>query len=119
MPINFESRKLSRYFLQIGLASVFLYASYAGITRPNDWVGYLPKYHPFISSYDLLKIFDFLEIIVAFWLLTGFKLFFASLTSTFMLIGITLANLNIFDVTFRDVGLLFSSLSLAFLSKNG
>ncbi len=109
--------KFARLCLQIGLAFIFLYAALSATLRPNDWIGYLPAYlDSFLPREILLKIFSLLELVLAIWLLSSFKLFWAAVTATLVLVGITFTNLTIFDVTFRDVGLIFAALALVSLS---
>lgn len=64
-----------------------------------------------------LFIFSILEIILAVWLLTGWKLFYSAILSFVVLIAISLTNLGILDITFRDIGLALAALSLALLAK--
>lgn len=112
--------KLALRFLQIGLAFVFLYAATSAFISPDNWVGYLPGFtDPFISRSILLKLFSCFEIVLALWLLSSWKLFYSSLIAALMLAGITVFNLGILDVTFRDVGLIFAALALAALASKG
>jgi len=113
-----QNLKLARYCLQAALAFVFLYAAVTSTLRPNDWVGYLPSFLTSLADkYLLLKLFSLMEVILGIWLISGFKLFWAGIFSALVLAGITLTNLTIFDVTFRDVGLLLSALALVFISR--
>ena len=113
----FAKPKLATRLLQFGLAFVFLYAALASFLRPADWVGYLPSFlKHFIPAETLLKLFSLIEIFVAVWLLSSWKSLYAALFAALMFLGITLTNLAIFDVTFRDVALLLSALALASLS---
>jgi uncharacterized membrane protein YphA (DoxX/SURF4 family) len=107
--------------LRIGLAFCFLYAGLFGLVNPDDWIGYLPIYVSKILSIDgrtILAIFSVFEIILSFWLLWGRKLDLVAMISFLMLTGITLVNLNIMQVVFRDVGLAMMALALYALARN-
>ena len=66
-----------------------------------------------------LTLFSFYEIALAILLFAGRKLKWAALLAAITLAGITIFNLGggIFDVTFRDVGLVFMALALWELVK--
>lgn len=107
---------LAALFLRVGLAFVFLYAAIGAFIEPDDWVGFLPGFlTDRISGDTLLPLFSIGELILAAWLLSGVYVRYAALASAAMLIGITLAGLSSFIVTFRDVGLLLAALALATL----
>lgn len=110
--------KYSLILLRIGIASVFLYAAVSATLNPLNWVGYLPQYLRNIFPGDLLlKSFSFYELVLGVWLLTGWKSFYSAVLSSLTLFGIIVTNLGAFDITFRDVAILFSSISLALVSK--
>lgn len=114
----FDKKYLATFTLQLSLSFVFLYAGFSSFIRPNDWVGYLPVFlKTFFPALTILKIFSLYELFLAVWLLSGWKLTYSASLTTLTLIGVTLANLGIFDVTFRDVSLAFASLSLVLLSS--
>jgi hypothetical protein len=111
--------KYPRYLLQTGLAFVFIYAALASFARPNDWIGYFPSFlRDLLPSSIVLTIFSTFELLLAGWLLSNWKLRWAAAVTTLALLAITLTNLSIFDVTFRDVGLALSALALFFLAKD-
>jgi hypothetical protein len=109
--------KLPVYALQAGLAFVFLYAAYSSFVRPLDWIGYFPHYiRGFIPDMLMLQVFSAGEILLALWLLSGWKVYLAAIFSVIALLGITFTNLAVLDITFRDVGLAAAALALAFLT---
>lgn len=115
--IKSPDNKLALRFLQIGLTFVFLYAAASAFISPDNWIGFLPGFtDPFISRSILLKLFSTFEIVLALWLLSSWKLLYSSLIAALMLAGITVFNLGILDVTFRDIGLVFAALSLTALA---
>lgn len=113
-----KNHDLVLLLLRIGIASVFLYAAVAATVNPLNWIGYLPQYLGNIIPKDiLLKFFSFYEFILGIWLLTGWKTFYSAVLSVLTLFGIIVTNLGIFDITFRDVAILFSAIALAVTSK--
>ena len=111
--------RLASIFLRTGLASVFLYASIAAFLNSLDWVAFFPPWVESIGPREtFLFIFSSLELVLGFWLLSGRKLFYAAALSAAILAGILLTGPNLLDVTFRDVGLFFSSLALMAISKD-
>lgn len=101
--------------LRWGLAFTFFYAAIAGLLSPENWIGYMPGFLLSISPFSprlLLAIFSFYEIILATLLFAGWKIKYASLFAAVTLATITVLNLGVFDVTFRDVGLAFATLAL-------
>ncbi|MEK7619114.1 MAG: DoxX family membrane protein [Patescibacteria group bacterium] len=106
------------WLLRIGLALMFAYAAVGSFLQPDSWVGYFPLWmRGLVPENVLLSGFSIVEIGVALWLLSGRALKWASLVSVAMLSGIVIFNLSLFDVIFRDVGLVFAALALFFLSK--
>ena len=106
------------FFLRLGLAFVFLYASISAFLDPQSWVGYVPGFlgNDVTRGYVLLA-HDFIGLGLGVWLLSGKKTFYSALLACASLAGITLTNLSIFVVVFRDVGLFFAAVALAVLSK--
>ena len=115
-------QSIARFFLRIGIAVVFLYAAISSISQPANWIGFIPLWlrnlaSPFASPETLLFGFAIFQIVLAVWLLLGRKTAAAAILSAIMLFGITVANLGLFDIVFRDIAVLFAALALAFLSK--
>jgi uncharacterized membrane protein YphA (DoxX/SURF4 family) len=105
---------LSRLFLRLGLAIVFLYAAISSTLNPNEWIGYLP---PLLTDRSdgavLLKFFSVYELILAAWLLSGVCVRYAALLCAATLAGIVVSNISLFAISFRDIGLAFAALALA------
>lgn len=109
--------KLATYSLRFALAFVFFYAAYSSFVRPLDWIGYFPHFiRGFIPDQLLLQMFSLGEILLALWIISGWRVYLASLLSAAALLGITVANLAVLDVTFRDVGLAAAAVALALLT---
>lgn len=105
------------FFLRLGLAFVFIYASISAFIDPQSWIGFVPRFiwNPVTRAYFLF-VHDIINLGVGIWLLTGKKQFWAAIVSCLMLAGITVANLSSFLITFRDVGLLLAAISLAVMN---
>lgn len=104
--------------LRWGLAFVFFYAAVASLLSPLNWIGYFPDFlRAVVPARWLLTGFAIYEIILAIFLFTGRKIVWVSPLTAITLVGIAVFNLNILDVTFRDVGLIFMALGLYELVK--
>lgn len=112
-----DRKSLAMWLLRIGLASVFLYAAFASFLELANWIGFLPVFlrHIFPEA-KLLVFFSLYEIGLSIWILSAKKTFFAAVLSSFTLLGIITTSLGALDITFRDLGLVCMSLSLAILS---
>jgi uncharacterized membrane protein (DUF485 family) len=105
------------FLLRVGLAIVFLYAAVSSFISPNDWIGYLPSFlRNILPTTIVLGIFSILELILAAWLLSGVYVRFAGLLAAAMLLGIVLSNFSLLPISFRDIGLFFAALALAFIN---
>ena len=110
------SYRIARWFLQIGLAFILIYAGVNSILDPVIWKGYVPGFLSPELREITLWISTIGELILAVWLLTGKYLKFPSiLTAVFMALIIGF-NIPLFGVIFRNVGLLFAALALAALT---
>lgn len=110
---------LAPLLLRIGLAAVLMYAAIASIITPNDWVGYVPAFiREFVPATTVLGALSVAQIIVAVWLLSGIYVRLAALVCAAMLAGIIVANLSLFTIIFRDIGLFFAALALAAMGNN-
>jgi hypothetical protein len=110
--------RFSPIFLRLGLATVFIYAAISSTLSPNDWVGYLPRLlTDNFPATDLLKGFSIYELLLAVWLLSGVYVRWAALLTAATLGGIVVSNFSLLPISFRDIGLIFAALALAFTSK--
>ncbi len=113
-----NNSRLAAIILRWGLAFVFFYAAVAALLDPQGWIDYFPTFMlKLFPSQLLLTGFSYAQIILAAWLFWGKKLLWSSGIAILMLAGITLATLNVFTVTFRDVGLLFAAIALFELAR--
>ncbi|MBI2123805.1 MAG: hypothetical protein HYU04_01025 [Candidatus Wildermuthbacteria bacterium] len=117
-----QQTRVAYILLRIGLAGTLAYAAVASFLTPTSWIGFFPRFlvdfsSSFMSQGTLLGIFSVAELLLAAWVLSGFKARYAGLCSAAVFGGILFANLGALDLVFRDFGLLFASLALAVLSK--
>lgn len=122
MPITREAR-IAYFLLRAGVAFAFLYPPINALQDPNSWLGYFP---PFVLGWGeglgipptaVLNIFGVAEVIIALWLLSGWKIFLPSLAAAAMLLGIVAFNTPQFQVVFRDLSLAAVALALALMNK--
>ncbi len=114
-----NNARTASIILRWGLAFVFFYTAVSSLRHPADWVGFFPHFlRTIFSDHFLLAGFSAVEIILAVWLFMGRKLLWSSGISAILLAGILIFNLDVFDIVFRDVGLLFAALALFELSRS-
>ncbi|HEY4964194.1 MAG TPA: hypothetical protein VIH90_05855 [Candidatus Saccharimonadales bacterium] len=115
--VSFKNRnKLASLLLRIGLASVLLYASISAFKTPSDWIGFLP--HILTSRFPghiLIGFFSVYEMLLAFWLLSGYYIKYAAILAALTFSGIILTNLKLLPLTFRDITMVFAALALIFI----
>jgi uncharacterized membrane protein len=107
-----------RYLLNFGLAFVLIYAGIDQLLHPVDWVGYLPSWLPTFSfsKEQILMGHSVVDIILGLALLFKIYTRLAAGLVALVFLGIIVANgfgRDIFLITFRDVGLFFTALYLA------
>ena len=110
---------LSALLLRLGLATVLLYAAIASTLNPDDWVGYLPGFMRDIAPPEtLLMGFSVYELALAAWLLSGVQVRYAALLCAATLGGIVASNFSLLAISFRDIGLMFAAVALAFIRQD-
>lgn len=104
--------------LRVGIAFVFIYAAVASFLTPNAWIGFFPQeMRGIVPDETLLFGFSIFELILGVWLLSGFKLFYASVLASLATLGIIVTNLGAMDIIFRDVTILAACIALAIESR--
>lgn len=104
--------------LRIGLAAVFLYAAAGSILAPNNWVGYFPRFlKETVPENILLTGFSAFEWGLGLWVLSGWKQFFSGMVAAVTLVGVVVFNLGALDITFRDLGLVFTAVALMVMGR--
>ena len=114
--------RIAHILLRVGAAFAFLYPPFNAAYDPNSWIGYFPAFvHQAaagvgISDLVLLNGFGVVEVVIALWLLSGWKIFWPSLAATAMLVGIVAFNMPQLQVLFRDLSIAAMTLALALMS---
>ncbi len=113
--------RLPSIVLRAGVAFAFLYPPINALSEPSSWIGYFPQFvHQFgvlvgVSDLVLLHIFGVVEVILALWILSGWKIFWPCLAAAAMLLGIVAFNMHEFPILFRDLSIAAAALSLALM----
>lgn len=102
--------------LRAGVAFAFLYPPWSALQDPNAWIGYFPVFvKGFVPDLVLLHAFGVVEVVLALWILSGWRIFYPSLVAAAMLVGIIVLNIPEFQVLFRDLSIAAMALALALL----
>ena len=109
------------WILRIGLAFAFIYPALDAIVDPYSWLGYFPasllqlSHGANVPDLVLLHSFGTLEVILALWLLSGWRAFWPACLMFLMLLGIVVLDSpgGQFEVLFRDVSIASIALALA------
>jgi hypothetical protein len=110
--------------LRVGIAFSFLYAAIQSFRDPVSWIGFFPVWLQdftgmFMEIETLLAMFSVVEIIVAIWILSGWRGLYSGFLGASMVAGIVVTNFAALDILFRDIPIVFSCLAYAFLSRRG
>ena len=122
---SMRRERLPEYILRIGVAFAFLFPALNAFGDPNAWIGYFPSFvKGFVPDLTLLHVFGAVEILLAAWILSGWKIFWPSSIAAAMLLGIVFFNIPEFQVLFRDLSIAAMAISLAVInfhneSRNG
>ncbi|RJQ34279.1 hypothetical protein C4568_02955 [Candidatus Parcubacteria bacterium] len=111
------NRDWASLVLRIGLAFAFLYPPFNALSNPDSWIGYFPAFmQGIVPDGLLLHGFGVVEVIIALWLLSGWKIFWPSSVAAIMLLAIVFFNLSNFEVIFRDISIAAMAITLAIQS---
>ncbi|MCE5294331.1 MAG: hypothetical protein LLF94_06925 [Chlamydiales bacterium] len=114
-----SNRKIAIWFLRVGLAFVFAYASYEICVNPENFLKYTPSFiFNFIPEKLFLYSFGVAEVALAAWLLTGWKAYYSSIISVMLMVGIIAFNPEHFQILFRNVAIGFGGLALLMLERS-
>ncbi len=109
--------KLTDCVLRGGLAFSFLFPPINAFFDPYSWIGYFPAFmRGFVPDAVLLHSFGVVEIIIALWILSGWKVFWPSIAAFILLFAIVFFDFGDFQVIFRDVSI--ATIALALIIKN-
>jgi uncharacterized membrane protein YphA (DoxX/SURF4 family) len=106
--------KTTDLILRVAVAFAFLYPPFNAFSQPEAWVGYFPAFMAGLGDPVLvLHIFGIVEIGIALWILSGWKIWLPSLAAAAMLVSIVAFNSSEFQVLFRDLPIAAAALVLA------
>ncbi len=112
-----QSKKVVSLILRVSLAFAFIYPAVNAFFDPSSWIGYFPPFMMgFLPEQVLLHSFGALELLLALWVLSGWKVQVPASIMALMLLGIVMFNIPQFQVTFRDLSILGIALALVFMA---
>ncbi|MBX4192395.1 hypothetical protein KW798_02820 [Candidatus Parcubacteria bacterium] len=104
----------ANFILRAGIAFVFLYPAINAYFEPYTWIGYFPPFtRGYVDEFLMLHAFGVVEIVIALWILSGWKVFYPALVAGVMLLAIVVTNTQDFPILFRDLGLAAAAFYLA------
>lgn len=107
---------LPSILISLGLIFVFSYAAVTMSLDPSAYFHYVPKFmQGLIAPTLFLHLFAFYEVALSIWLLSGKFRRYSALAAILTICGITVFNLESFNVTFRNVSIILSALALLVL----
>ncbi len=114
-----SSERLAHGMLRAGAAFAFLYPPVRAISDPVSWFGYFPHFVRAlpIDPLVLLHAFGIIEVILAVWILSGWRIRFPAIIATLMLCSIVVFNIAQIDVVFRDLSIALMTFALAVWPK--
>lgn len=111
-----KKNELAKWLLRVGLAFVFVYAAVEVYVHPANFLKYIPNIMLNQIPLDLfLGLFGISEVVLAVWLLSGWKGIYPALLSVLMMIGIVVFNMEYFQILFRNIAIGFGGLALVVL----
>ncbi len=114
-----NSDRIAQLVLRIGVAFAFLYPPFNALSDPDSWIGYFPVFAKgYVSNEVLLHTFGVVEVVIALWILSGWRIFWPSIVATAMLLTIVFFNPTNFQVLFRDLAIAAIPLALALHQKS-
>ena len=107
--------KTTELLLRIGVAFAFLYPPVSAFQNPDSWIGYFPPFllNLGLPSEVLLHGFGILEVVIALWLLSGWRVYVPAALAAVMLVAIVAFNLSQLEVLFRDIAIALAAVALS------
>ena len=105
----------AQWLLRIAVALAFVYPPLHALSNPDSWIGYFPQFllNTGLPPLVLLHAFGVIEIIIAVWILSGWRIEWPATVAALMLAAIVVFNGNQFEILFRDVSIALACLALA------
>jgi uncharacterized membrane protein YphA (DoxX/SURF4 family) len=114
------NRDPANLVLRAGLAFAFLYPPLNAIADPVSWISYFPHFmRGFVPDMVLLHAFGVIEVVIALWILSGWRIFWPSCVALLMLLAIVFFDSFDFQILFRDVSIASIALALALQNLPG
>ena len=112
--LHMKSHHIAQLMLRAGVAFAFLYPAINALSNPDSWIGYFPAFmRGIVADPVLLHSFGAVEVVVAVWLLSGWKVYYPAAVATVMLVAIVLFDFSQFEVVFRDLSIAAAAAALA------
>jgi uncharacterized membrane protein YphA (DoxX/SURF4 family) len=109
----------AHWLLRIGVGFAFIYPAYNAYFEPYSWLGYVPSFaRGFVDDLLLLHAFGALEIALALWILSGWRIRYPAFAAAAILVVIVVLNPHEFPILFRDLSIAAAALALAFWSPH-
>jgi hypothetical protein len=107
---------IADWVLRIGVAFAFLFPPINALSAPDAWIGYFPGFvHGYVPDLVLLHAFGVVEVILALWILSGWRIFWPCMLAVVMLVSIVAFNMQEFQILFRDLSIAALALGLGFM----
>src|SRR3989339_73775 len=104
---------LASFIIRLGLAISFFYAAVSSLLFPENWLGFLPTWLvPVSLARIFLLIFTIFQFSLGLWLLSNYKIKYATGVVVLLLSAIIVTNLTAMDLLFRDIPIAFSAFAL-------
>lgn len=110
-----DKSALAHLTLRTALAFALLYPPFSALGDPESWVGYFPAFvHSLpVDPFVLLHAFGVVEVALALWVLSGWRIRPPAALAALMLVVIVAFNSNQFDILFRDLSIATLAFALA------
>lgn len=110
--------QLAVILLRIGVAFALAYAAIAAFIAPSNWIGFIPGgVELFMSASVALTIWSVAELMLAGWLLIGWRVRWPAILTALALLGLVSWYPSQIDILFRDVTIALAALALALLDR--
>ena len=104
--------------LRISVAFAFLYPPITALIEPYTWLGYIPDlFRLGTDGVVILHLFGIVEVLLALWILSGWRIVYPSLAAAAMLLAIVVFNPAEFPIVFRDISIALVALVLVLWPK--
>ncbi|MDP3645729.1 MAG: hypothetical protein Q8R25_01445, partial [bacterium] len=108
-----DLKKVADWVLRGGVAFAFLYPPINALYNPYSWIGYFPEFtRGFVPDMVMLHAFGVVEIIIALWILSGWKVQWPAVAATAILLAIVIFDFSQFEIVFRDLSIATAALYL-------